>query len=132
MCPCVFRCVTLTEVLWHIHYRDELEDMRLPQRAVASLVQLRGYAVLLYSLHCNTIHGCDIGRLPALRVSPVVVQEIQKLITYSANLLFPSSLYGGNFFWYAANFLFPTVSKSVSRGKRRIASSPAPRCHCLM
>lgn len=22
---------TLTEVLWHIHYRDELEDMRLPQ-----------------------------------------------------------------------------------------------------
>lgn len=22
---------TLTEVLWHINYRDELEDMRLPQ-----------------------------------------------------------------------------------------------------
>lgn len=22
---------TLTEVLWHIDYRDELEDMRLPQ-----------------------------------------------------------------------------------------------------
>lgn len=36
---------TLTEVLWHIRYRDELEDMRLPQRAVLAISEDMGCSV---------------------------------------------------------------------------------------
>lgn len=73
---------TLTEVLWHIHYRDELEDMRLPQRAG------------LHAVDCGVIY------------------------------LYPRR---DNF-----KLCEPSVPEFASRGKRRIASSPAPSLSLLM